>query len=62
MSKKIVDEKHSKEALKEMMAQRKPGQPIEEVLTIFCQRYGLTMNACRNYYDELVKKGEIKEK
>ncbi len=62
MSKKIVDEKHSKEALKEMIAQRKPVQSIEEVLAIFCQRYGLTMAACRNYYDELVKKGEIKEK
>jgi len=62
MSKKLVDEKHSKDDLKEMIAQRKPGQPIEEVLAIFCQRYGLTMDACRNYYDELVQKGEIKEK
>jgi predicted solute-binding protein len=62
MSKKLVDEKHSKDALKEMLAQRKPGQPIEEILAIFCQRYGLTMAACRNYYDKLVKKDEIKEK
>ena len=62
MSKKLVDEKHSKEALKEMITQRKPGQPVEEILAIFCQRYSLTMAACRSYYDELVRKGEIKEK
>ncbi len=62
MSKKIVDEKHSIQALKEMIQQRKPNEPIEEVLAIFCQRYSLSMVACRSYYDELVKKGEIKEK
>lgn len=59
MSKKLVDEKHSKEALKEMLAQRKRDQPVEEVLAIFCERYGLSLSECRSYYDELVKKGEI---
>jgi predicted solute-binding protein len=62
MSKKLVDEEHSLEALKDLIKHRKKGQPVEEVLTIFCQRYGLTMAACREYYDELVKKGQIKEK
>ncbi len=62
MSKKIVDEKHAKEALKEMIKDRKPNQQVEEVLAIFCQRYSLTMAACRTFYDDLVKKGEIKEK
>jgi hypothetical protein len=45
-----------------MVAQRKPGEPVEEVLATFCQRYGLPMETCRSFYDELVKKGEIKEK
>jgi hypothetical protein len=62
MSKKIVDEEHALEALKEMVKHRKKGEPVEEVLAIFCQRYGLTMAACRTHYDTLVKKGEIKEK
>ncbi len=62
MSKKIVDEKDAKQTLKEMLQDRKKGQAAEEVLTIFCQRYGLTMAACRSFYDELIKKGEIKEK
>lgn len=62
MSKKIVDEKHAKETLKEMIKDRKQGEPVEEVLTTFCQRYSLTMATCKNLYDELVAKGEIKEK
>ena len=62
MSKKLVDEEHSLEALKDMIEHRKRGQPIEEVLAIFCQRYSLTMEACRDYYEDLVKKGKIKEK
>ncbi len=62
MSKKIVDEKDAKEILKEMLRDRKKGEPAEKTLAIFCQRYGLTMAACRGFYDELIKKGEIKEK
>jgi hypothetical protein len=62
MSKRLVDKEHSLEALGEMIDGRKKGQPVEEILAIFCQRYGLTMDACRTYYDELVEKGKIKEK
>ena len=62
MSKKIVDEKHSIEMLKEMITERKHGEPVEEVLATFCQRYSLPMETCRGFYDELVKKGQIKEK
>ncbi len=62
MSERIVDEKHSKETLKEMIKQRKPGEPVEEVLATFCQRYSIDMETCRSLYDELVEKGEIKEK
>jgi hypothetical protein len=62
MSKKIVDEKHSKEALKQMINDRKQGEPVEEVLATFCQRYSVAMNSCREIYNELVAEGEIKEK
>jgi len=62
MSKKIVDEKHAMQALREMISERKPGEPVEKVLAIFCQRYSLPMATCRVYFDELLKKGEIKEK
>jgi predicted solute-binding protein len=62
MSKKLVDEKHAVEALKEMLTEREPGEPAEKVLATFCQRYGLPMETCRSYYNELVKRGEIKEK
>jgi chromosomal replication initiation ATPase DnaA len=62
MSKKIVDEKHAKETLKEMIKERKKGEPVEEVLTTFCQRYSLPMATCKSLYDELVAKGEIIEK
>lgn len=59
---KVADEKHTREALKDMIAQRSPNVPVEEVLVIFCERYGLSMEACRKVYMELVAKGEIKEK
>jgi hypothetical protein len=62
MSKKVVDEKHSKEALKQMIKDRKQGEPVEEVLATFCQRYSLAMKSCREIYNELVANGEIKEK
>jgi hypothetical protein len=62
MSKKLVDEEHSLNSLKEMVKHRKKGEPVEEVLAVFCQRYGLTMASCRAHYDKLVKNGDIKEK
>lgn len=62
MSKKLVDEQHAKEALKELINNRDPDTPAEKLLPIFCQRYGLTMEACRTIYNELVAKSEIKEK
>jgi len=61
MGKKLLDKEHSEE-LKDMVNNRKKGQPVEQVLTIFCERHGLAMADCRKHYDELVKKGQIKEK
>ncbi len=62
MSEKLVDEKHSKEALKQMIQNRKQGEPVEEVLATFCQRYSVAMKTCRDTYNALVAEGEIKEK
>ena len=62
MSDKLVDEKHSKEALKQMIKDRKQGEPVEEVLATFCQRYSVAMKSCRGIYNDLVAEGEIKEK
>ncbi|MGD6851655.1 MAG: hypothetical protein ACQCN6_06310 [Candidatus Bathyarchaeia archaeon] len=62
MSKKLVDNEHSLEALQEMIQDRKKGEPVEEVLAIFCQRYSLTMEDCRSLYNELVAQGKIKER
>jgi hypothetical protein len=62
MSKKLVDKQHSLETLQEMIRDRKKGEPAEEVLTIFCERYGVEMMYCRSLYNELVTQGKIKEK
>jgi len=55
-------DKHNIDLLKEMVNERKPGEPVEEVLAVFCQRQGVSMGTCRVYYKKLVDKGEIKEK
>ncbi len=54
------DKGHKKE-LKEMVNEKKPGEPVEKILTVFCQRHGITMDTCRRYYDELLKTGEVKK-
>jgi hypothetical protein len=56
-----LDKEHQQE-LKQMVEERKTNQPVEEVLSVFCQRHGVSMDTCRVYYNQLVKKGEIKEK
>ena len=60
MSKKLVDEEHSLNALREMLRDRKD-EPAGEVLAVFCERYGLSIEECRRFYDMLVERGEIKE-
>jgi predicted solute-binding protein len=60
MSDKISKE-HEQELL-EMVKEKKKNQSAENVLSVFCQRHGLSLETCRLYYDELVAKGEIKKK
>lgn len=60
MSDKI--DKHMIQELKERIKEKKPDEPVEKILTVFCERTGVSMNTCRVYYKRLVEKGEIKEK
>jgi predicted solute-binding protein len=55
-------DKHNMDLLKEMVNERKAGAPVEEVLSTFCQREGVSMGTCRVYYKKLVDAGEVKEK
>ena len=55
-------DKHNMDLLKEMVNEKKPHEPVEEVLATFCERQGVSMHTCRVYYKKLVDKGEIKEK
>ncbi len=56
------DKEHKVQELKDMLKDRKSGETVEEVLLVYCQRHGLSVDDCTNFYDQLVKKGEIKEK
>jgi len=59
-----MDEKEEKENIKwltRMIREKKPSEVIEQVLVKFCVRSGVSMDACREYYQFLVAKGEIKE-
>ncbi len=55
-------DKHKIEELRQMIKDKDPKQPVEELLTIFCERHGLTSGTCRYYYNILVENGDIKEK
>lgn len=56
-----MDKEHIQE-LKEMVREKKPGEPVEKVLAKFCERHGVSLSTCRVYYNRLVENGEIKEK
>ncbi len=53
-------EKHYLEELKEMI--QESNGPKEKVFAIFCHRHGVSIDQCKIYYDQLVSKGEVKEK
>ena len=55
-------DEHMIQELKEKIKEKKPDEPVEKILTVFCERTGISMNTCRVYYKQLVEKGEIKEK
>jgi hypothetical protein len=55
-------DKHHIRELKEMIHEKEPEEPVEEVLVKFCERHAVSLDACRKHYEKLVEKGEIKEK
>ena len=62
MSDKTAMTNEHKKELEEMVNKKKPDQAVEQVLSVFCQRHGVTMDSCRVYYKQLVKEGKVKEK
>ncbi len=60
MAEKLPKEKIQE--LKEMILERSPEEPVEKVLVNFCERHGVSVNACKKYYERMLKNGEIKEK
>jgi hypothetical protein len=47
-------DEHYLEELKEMIQDKK--MPKEKVFAVFCQRHGVSMDQCKEYYDKLVTK------
>jgi hypothetical protein len=47
--------------LKEMIRDKEADETVEQVLVKFCARSGVSLDACRKYYQHLVESGEIKE-
>jgi hypothetical protein len=60
MSQKV--DKDMLDELKQNLKDKKPDQPADKIIAVFCQKTGLTMDECRVYYKKLVKDGNIKEK
>ena len=54
--------KHHIQELKEMIQEKEPKEPIEEVLVKFCERHAVSLDTCRKHYERLVAEGEVKEK
>ena len=55
-------DKHHIQELKEMIQEKEPKEPIEEVLVKFCERHAVSLETCRKHYERLVAEGEVKEK
>ena len=55
-------DKHHIEELKEMIREKKPQEPVEKVLTNFCSRHAVSMDTCKEYYEQIVAKDKPKEK
>ncbi len=49
------------EELKQRIHDRKPDEPVEQVLAYFCSRHAVSMKTCKKYYDQVIKKGETEK-
>jgi len=50
---------HKVKELKEMLEQKPLSEPVEKVLTVFCERHSISMGTCRVLYNQLVEDGKI---
>jgi hypothetical protein len=50
------------EELNQAIKKKDPNEPIEKTLVTFCAKTGISMDTCKVYYEQLEKKGKIKEK
>ena len=53
--------KESLRELKEMIQKKNPKEPVEKVIVDFCERHAISLGTCKDYYNQLVEKGEIKK-
>ena len=62
MAEKIAEKmpKEKIEELKQMLKEKKPDDPVEKVLVDFCERNAVSLGTCRQYYERLVEKGDVK--
>lgn len=56
-----MDKEHIQE-LKEMVKEKKPEEPVEEILVRFCERHAVSLETCRLHYNRLLNEDEEKEK
>jgi hypothetical protein len=52
---------HKVKELKAMLQEKKPNEPVEKILAVFCERHSISLSTCHVFYKEMVEKGEIKE-
>ena len=62
MAEKIAEKmpKEKIEELKQMLKEKKPDDPVEKVLVDFCEHHAVSLGTCRQYYERLVEKGDVK--
>jgi predicted solute-binding protein len=56
----MKEDKHHLQELKEQLQETKG--PKEKVFAVFCHRHGVSIEQCKEYYDQLLASGEVKEK
>jgi hypothetical protein len=56
-----MDKEHIQE-LKEMVKEKKPEEPVEEVLVKFCERHAVSLETCRLHYNRILNEGAEKER
>jgi len=53
--------KHYADELKEMIQERGASESVDEVLAVFCQRHGISLEECKKYHDQVAAELDEKE-